>query len=63
MIIVRKINGKKVVFETNARGDIVSKDGKPVHHDKTFEEVRGIHLEKQHKYANSGFMQRNTKKY
>lgn len=58
MIFVRTVNGKKVVYETNARGDIITKDGKslePKGHEIT-------DLQAKHQHAMMGFMQRGNNK-
>lgn len=56
MILVRTINGKRVVYDIEPGGEIISKDGVPIKKQhKTFEEVRKKHLDKQREIT--GFRQ------
>lgn len=66
MITWVTLGGKRHVIETNARGDIIKKDGIPVNtKHKPFEEVRKEHETAQKNYLtkhNTGFAQRNTRR-
>lgn len=60
MITWVTIGGKRHAIETNARGDIIKKDGKPIDHSQVRDKT--VHELQMNKIASNGFMQRGSNK-